>query len=221
MKQQTLADSLGISRQAVAKSIRRGMPTSSLAAVTRWRQQFLDPARRKPMVAKNSVAAPLVTGIADLIAPDGSELPDLEEGERETLTKKVSDPQKIIESARAGFALAEKRERWAQRISEQLHSGGLYEDSRKWAALAGQISGRLPILRRQLLALEKEAGTLLHFADAERIFISQLKKLRAIIESFPSALATRCNPSDPEMARMALQEAVDRLMQVMHQDTAN
>ena len=66
-----LATGLGISQANVSKLVRLGMPTTSLEAARRWREENLDPARAKPAPRPPTLAALLRKAEALLEAGEG------------------------------------------------------------------------------------------------------------------------------------------------------
>ena len=71
LTQTQLATGLGISQANVSKLVRLGMPTTSLEAARRWREENLDPARAKPAPRPPTLAALLRKAEALLEAGEG------------------------------------------------------------------------------------------------------------------------------------------------------
>lgn len=55
-------------------------------------------------------------------------------------------------------------------------------------------------------------GILIRVDDAKKLIADALGPIRSSLVSWPMALASRCNPGDPELARVVLAEAVKNLL---------
>ena len=60
-------------------------------------------------------------------------------------------------------------------------------------------------------------GELVTIAEAKELFGRHLQALRLSMKTLPSRLAARCNPSDPELAKITLTEAVDRIFKTLNE----
>ena len=58
----------------------------------------------------------------------------------------------------------------------------------------------------EILMRRRELVTL---AEAEELFGRHLQAIRMVLKNMPSRLAARCNPSDPALAKQALNEAME------------
>lgn len=71
--------------------------------------------------------------------------------------------------------------------------------------------------RRQLLALERgeKEKRLVDIEAAARLISDSFFPVRQWMMSLPSSAASRCNPSDPQLARDALQRIVDEALPML------
>jgi hypothetical protein len=69
----------------------------------------------------------------------------------------------------------------------------------------------------KIMELLLKSGELVTLADAKALFGRHLESLRLVLKTMPSRLAARCNPSDPELAKTALNEAVARVFKTMNE----
>ena len=62
------------------------------------------------------------------------------------------------------------------------------------------------------IEVERERGNLVEFKEVSELFSQILLPIRQWMLNLPSSAAGRCNPADPELARLALQRIVDEAL---------
>ena len=65
---------------------------------------------------------------------------------------------------------------------------------------------------RELVARAQDAGDLMHAEEVARVIAKECEKLRALLESLPTAQAAACNPGDPDLAQAVLGDAVQQIL---------
>lgn len=78
-------------------------------------------------------------------------------------------------------------------------------------------SATLRVQTEQALAdVRVNTGQLVEMGVAHEAIARVLDPLRVSLRAMPRAVASRANPSDPELARVAVEEAVDQIMAQIH-----
>jgi len=74
-------------------------------------------------------------------------------------------------------------------------------------------------VRADLLGLQhrQQTGDLITVEQAREMVASTFAPVRQALLSLPTSMAARCNPSDPVMARMALEEWIDGFMRTVRE----
>lgn len=90
-----------------------------------------------------------------------------------------------------------------------LGGGGARDELRNIQAQKTQKQIQLLELRRQQVSKEIEAEST---AIARRVISSVLLPIRTELSTLPIRLAARCNPTDPELARIELEHAVAEIL---------
>lgn len=184
-----LAAQLGISRQATAKLIARGMPRDSVGRAQSWRRR--NTGSKVPKDISPDAA------LAELEA-EGEELP--------------ADSASIEEQ----LALIAKVRRAAARRYDEAIAGAEDDSARRWAQVLTSLSVRgadAEVKLRRAREMEKKS---MSYEDAVHVFSGILKELKTYTDAMPSSLAGRVNPHDTEHARKTLVEWRDAFHRMIH-----
>lgn len=184
-----IAQAWGCSRQAVCKWAKKGMPTSSVEAAASWR---LGHGQRSPRVKLlPTVAAPTPVILDDVAGP--AVLLDVESPEA------VRDRARKIE--RSAYAVYQRR------LQADDFEGIMAAIRNYNVAAKGRADAEVAFNNHK-----KEIGAVVDRASA---LSTQHRKLSAIkdhLTALPAAMAKRCNPVDPDLASMVLQEWVEKTL---------
>ena len=120
-----------------------------------------------------------------------------------------------LEQATAAFAVPlETLRRCLRGLGCETGRGVLYTIHTIYRALAGELDAektRETRARADLLEMERKEkqGELVSMSEVERLYTEALLPVRQRFLALPAEAATRCNPTDPQCAREALQQWVD------------
>lgn len=84
------------------------------------------------------------------------------------------------------------------------------KDTPKAKLTTAQEEGHRLRNRLRELEVEREAGTLRPVDDLREAYRVSMEPLKQSLDGMPDGLATRCNPTDPDLAREALRQWVQR-----------
>jgi hypothetical protein len=176
-----IAAAWGCSRQAVAKWIKKGMPTSSIDAASSWRLSHGQRSARVKLLP--AVEAPDPVTDSDLPAA-------LADGESaEAVRDRARKAEKVA------YALLQER----MRLKD---FDGIHAALRNYSAARAE-RGRADM---DFIKHQQATGALV---DRNQALSAQNRKLAAIKDhllSLPEACAKRCNPTDPDLAAIVLME---------------
>ena len=180
------------SRQAVAKWVKKGMPTTSIDAASSWR---LGHGQRSP----RAKLFPVVQAPVPIADGDFQSEPALIHGDNQTSVR-----ERARKAERAAYAILQ--ERIASKDVDGI-AGALkaYNEARK-----GREGAELAFIKHQQateVLVDREAIT--------AMFNRRITMFRDHLLSLPDAMALRCNPNDPQGAAEALQEWVERTLRVV------
>lgn len=118
------------------------------------------------------------------------------------------------ESMSGTLARAISAEMTAWRALESANSSEHATPTERMAALKHyHAAASLRVTTEETLAkVSVETGQLVTMGAAHEAIAKVLDPLRVLLRAMPLAVAARANPSDPELARMAVEEAVDQIM---------
>jgi phage terminase Nu1 subunit (DNA packaging protein) len=186
-----IAAAWGCSRQAVSKWVRKGMPTESIAAATSWRMNHGERSARVKLLPQIDPPAPALDD--DGGAPAALTNPDSPEASRDMARK----------AERVSYALLQEQIRLKDLAG--IHAAlKNYNVSR-----SGRAAAELDFIKHQ-----KEAGALVDRFSSINAQNRKLGALRDLVLSLPEAVAKRCNPSDPDLAALVLQEWAEGTLRV-------
>jgi hypothetical protein len=178
----------GVSPGYVSRLKKKGMPLSSLAEADRWRLDNL----QKPPRSESGAAAVRVA--ADL---GGGEI------------------QAGNDSPAARLKRAQHAERLAFALLQSLAEGGNAVAMRAGVHAFGEAQRRCSDAELALVKNQQATRGLISFDEVQATFTKHLGGIRQLMDALPSSVAVRANPSDPECARMAVQEGIDQILRMI------
>ena len=179
----------GVSPGYVSRLKKKGMPLSSLAEADRWRLDNL----QKPPRSESGAAAVKV-------AADPGEGGDLQPGD---------------DSPAARLKRAQHAERIAFDLLQSLAEGGNAVAMRAGVHAFGEAQRRCSEAELALVKNQQATRGLISFDEVQATFTKHLGGIRQLMDALPSSVAVRANPSDPECARMAVQEGIDQILRMI------
>ena len=186
ISQKELCQKWGYSPGQVSRMVKRGMPLTSEALAMKWRLENMR------MPKKHSI--PNQENKEESESADFSD----EDISASTSLGRVLRAERIELSAASKVGKALKTDNIFQ-IKAAIHA---HNEARKGYEDAKKSHEDEKARLRQTLSADEVQETLTKY----------LSQIRALLDAMPSSVATRANPSDPECAKKAIQEAVDQLM---------
>lgn len=186
ISQKELREKWGYSPGQISKMVKRGMPLDSEASAMRWRLEN--------MKTPKSIAFPSQENKEESESADFSN----EDLSATTSLGRVLRAERIELSAASKVGKALKTENIFH-IKAAIHA---HNEARKGYEEAKRCHEEEKARLRQTLSADEVQETLSKF----------LSQIRSLLDAMPSSVATRANPSDPECAKKAVQDAVTQLM---------
>lgn len=203
VKQVDVRKAWGLSKQRISQMVADGMPLSSMAEAEAWRVAKYGSRGRKIFKASTKKKAGGFDGeVPDELTqrPDPVKAEDLK---REDFVGTLARLKKN-ELVAWGMLVAAVNEKNEMEIQVRLRH---YRDAVDLRVRQEGAVDEILMNRRELVTL----------AEAEELFGRHLHALRLTLKNMPSRLAARCNPSDPTLAKQALNEAVDNVFRQMNE----
>ena len=189
ISQKELREKWGYSPGQISKMVKRGMPLDSEASAMRWRLENMKTPKRNAF-------------------PETSKAENQEEAESDgfssedisatTSLGRVLRAERIELSAASKVGKALKTENIFH-IKAAIHA---HNEARKGYEEAKRCHEEEKARLRQTFSADEVQETLSKF----------LSQIRSLLDAMPSSVATRANPSDPECAKKAVQDAITQLM---------
>lgn len=187
--QKELCKKWGYSPGQISRMVKRGMPLDSEASAMRWRLENMK------MPKKHSI--PVEPSPENQEEPESAGFSDEDISATSSLGR-VLRAERIELSAAGSVAKALKTNN-VFHIKAAIHA---HNEARKGYEDARRNHEEEKARLRQTLSTDEVEETLSKF----------LSQIRSLLDAMPSSVATRANPSDPECAKKAVQDAVDQLM---------
>jgi len=184
-----LAAQLGISRQATAKLVARGMPRDSVTRAQAWRRRNTGSRIRKDISPAKALAE---------LEAEGEELP----------TDSVSLDEQL--------SLIQKVRRAAARRYDEAIEAREDDSARRWAQVVLSLSQRGADAELKLRRAREIEGQTISFKDAEAVFLGILKDIRKHTDAMPASLAGKVNPHDTALACQILTDWRVSFYRMMH-----
>lgn len=189
-----IAEAWGCTRQYVNKLRMKGMPTDSIEIATEWMEAH----RMKP---------PIKIGLEGYNDDVEKSLPEDTQAEASDLMR---------DDIYGCLARSKQSEKVAYAI---LHQAQVNRDHARLPNLVKahkeSVMGRLTAETR-VEQLQRSTGQTIGTDLAKNIMSRYMSTIRALMEGLPSSVCRRANPSDPELAKEAMQEGVDRIIAIIH-----
>jgi len=179
IQQSDLARAWRLTPRAITSLVRRGCPLTSVEAATSWRELNCPRGHFHKAVKKEKVP-----------------------GQPDVLALKIKSLEHAVESYLLQVNLS------AQDLDAARKDGS---PGAIRLALTGysQAIQELAEVESRHKRFLREAGILISFDEAKAKFVGIAQELRNLLDAMPRSLASRCNPSDPELARAAIQEYIE------------
>ena len=166
------------------------MPTESLAEADSWRLANLQKPPRSQSGAASVKAAAGVEAKGEALAEGG-------------------------ESPEARLKRAQEAEILAYGLLRQLAEGGNAVSLRAGVHAFGEAQRRCSEAELNLAKHRQATRELISAGEAQEVFTKYLGGLRALMDQLPASAAVRANPSDPECAKKALEEAISQILRAI------
>lgn len=201
VKQAELCRAWGLSRGRVSQMVKAGLPLASLEEAAAWRIAHVGGSSAQGLQCRIDKSHSSNNGDAVLNEkPKPIKLADIS---REDFTGTLARLMKNEMIAWGMLAAAVRNRDETEILIRERH----YKEA---VGLRVSQEGKVDeILMRR--------GELVTLAEAKELFGRHLQSLRLSLKTLPSRLAARCNPSDPELAKITLTEAIDRIFKILNE----
>jgi hypothetical protein len=191
MTQTKLAEGLGLTRQAVQKLCKRGMPTDSIELARAWRARNL----------RSEVCAPRPPTPQSIM----ESLDDAD----------VAAPQDA-DGITANLALLSRLRSAAIERYESALAAGEDNNARQWGALLLALAAKGAETETRLRRLREQDGETMTLDEARSVFGNILGEIKTLLTAMPAAMAAQVNPHDPPHAQHVLEGWRDSLFRKIH-----
>jgi hypothetical protein len=192
-----IAKYTGVSISHLSKKKAEGLPQDSLESAKDW----LDRNRKNPPRSPNLQPKPL--------APEDQKPQELD-------TPSVTKRDLLRDDIYGCLARAKQSEKFCYAL---LHQAQANQDHARLPNLVKAhkeaLRGRLEAEER-VEALQISTGSVIGVDLAKNILSRYMMTIRSLLENMPSSICRRVNPSDPELAKDVLEEAIDKVISVIH-----
>ena len=191
MTQAALAKELGITKQAVQKLVRRGMPLTSPELARAWRARN----------TRSQVSPPR---------------PPTPESIMETLDDEEGGGAQDADGIRDNLALLARLREAATERYESALAAGEDDNARRWGALLLALAQRGAETESKLRRIREQDGETLTFNEAREVLGKILTEIKVLISAMPAAMAAQVNPADTIHAQRALEVWRDSMFRKIH-----
>lgn len=201
--QKLLADKWGVSPAAISKMVKAGMPLTSEADAETWKIINTKKPSRAPNILRNDIHV------------EDPKSPDLisaltEEGPQARLNRaKAAERTAFV---LVGRASAPRRDAEGNEVRGS-DGNAIIDLNMLRVALAGWREAKACVDEAEI-AYEKyleRSKQVIRVNEVKEMWVKYLGGIYALMKNMPASTASRANPSDPECAKIAIQEAVDRI----------
>ena len=205
----TLAARWGVTVRAVQYLVAKGLPLTSEQAANRWRRIHANGRRTKRRRTGGQAQTPKDSDPA-LSVEDKKPITDA--------SSPVSPQADISLDSLTGMLLRTKAaERIAFAALLDARRRNAIEDYKTLVQTHSIASLAVMKAERETQDILVERRVLIPYDDAVSIFSRHLLGIRRHVESMPNHCGPRCNPSDPDGARLVLSEWVENLLRIVSQ----
>ena len=186
IRQTDLASKWNVSRAAISKLVKVGMPLTSVSDAERWKlANQKNPSRLQPILSASENSS------------ETSEDLDIESLKSQTPLGRLHRAKRA-EMVAYSLVMRSYKENSPVAMRAAVQGWG---EAKKRVAEAEMEHARWEETNRITLRME----------EVREVFGKWLGAIRNLMDAMPSSLAARANPSDPECAKRAIQEGIDQI----------
>jgi hypothetical protein len=186
IRQIDLALKWNVSKAAISKLVKAGMPLTSVSDAERWKLA------NQKRVSKTEISS---------IPPQNSSEPSKElDAESYKSTSSLGRLNRAKQAEVVAYSLVATAATNKNPVAMRSAVQG-WGEAKKRVAEAEMEHARFGEVTRVLVRMD----------EVREVFGKWLGAIRNLMDAMPSSLATRANPSDPECAKRAIQEGIDQI----------
>ena len=201
--QKILAEKWGVSPAAISKMVKAGMPLTSEVDAEKWKIINQKKPSRAPSILRNDdhVKDPKNPDIATALTGEDAQarLNRARTAEKTAfyLVGKASQPRKDAEGKEI----------------KGNDGNAIIDLNMLRVALAGWREAKACVDEAEIAHEKYEERTrqVIRASEVRELWAKHLGGIYALMKNIPASTAARANPSDPECAKIAIQESVDRV----------
>ena len=186
IRQKELCEKWGLTKGAISQLVKAGMPLTSAVDAERWKIAN----QKKP-----SRARPILSASANL--SETSENSDAE-------SIKLENPLGRLHRARRAELVAYSL---VQRATNERNPVAMRAAVQGW----GEAKKRVSEAEMEHARYEETTRQTIRMDEVREFITTWFGAIRNLMDAMPSSLSARANPSDPECAKVAIQEGVDQI----------
>ena len=186
IRQKELCEKWGLTKGAISQLVKAGMPLTSAVDAERWKIAN----QKKP-----SRARPILSASANL--SETSENSDAE-------SIKLENPLGRLHRARRAELVAYSL---VQRATNERNPVAMRAAVQGW----GEAKKRVSEAEMEHARYEETTRQTIRMDEVREFITTWFGAIRNLMDAMPSSLSSRANPSDPECAKVAIQEGVDQI----------
>ena len=186
IRQKELCEKWGLTKGAISQLVKAGMPLTSAVDAERWKIAN----QKKP-----SRARPILSASANL--SETSENSDAE-------SIKLENPLGRLHRARRAELVAYSL---VQRATNERNPVAMRAAVQGW----GEAKKRVAEAEMEHARYEETTRQTIRMGEVKEFISTWFGAIRNLMDAMPSSLSARANPSDPECAKVAIQEGVDQI----------
>jgi len=201
VKPSELARAWGLSRARTSQYKKAGMPLSSFAEAEAWRLAHYGVAGKNG--ASEGIGKNLPTEIKRGALPEPPALVKEADLSREDFHGTLA---RLVKNEMVAWSLL------ATAVDGKVENEILIRERHYQKAARMRID-----MEKKVDEILIERGEQVTLEQAKELFGRFLMSLRLTLKTLPTRLAARCNPSDPDLPRQVLNEAIDRIFKSMNE----
>jgi len=188
-----LARKWGLSKTRLSQMKKEGLPLGSIAEAEAWRTAHYGGSRMQGVESPTSDPK----GLPPM--PNAVSVADLEREDIHGLLARIV-----------------QNEMFQWKALESAISGGNKTEIMSCERLYGEVVKYRVTMESKIDEILVRRGELVSVAESDAKTGRFLHSLRLTLKTMPARLAARCNPSDPELAKTTLTEAMERVFKKLH-----
>ena len=186
IRQTDLASKWNVSRAAISKFVKAGMPLTSVSDAERWKLV------NQKRVSKTEISSTPSKNLSETSEGSGAE------------SIKLENPLGRLHRARRAEVVAYSL---VQRAANEKNPVAMRAAVQGW----GEAKKRVAEAEMEHARWEEVNRVTIRMDEVREVFGKWLGAIRNLMDAMPSSLAARANPSDPECAKRAIQEGIDQI----------